>query len=181
MDRLFWYLSKRSLLSWPAGITMSVLLLLWWSFWLSSLSFASFFCRIVCSFHTSNAFHTACRVRLGGEGDGNGDWPPLFWAPPSVFAHFEFYFSKLSITMNSISHPNSMDFPPLVVVVKRGDLTKWDIEQVFGTITCLLNTPTPNLPHPPPNTEISFHRHHRASLLDQHLILAHLPYLPSRP
>ena len=132
-------------------------------------------------FHTSNAFHTACRVRLGGEGDGNGDWPPLFWAPPSVFAHFEFYFSKLSITMNSISHPNSMDFPPLVVVVKRGDLTKWDIEQVFGTITCLLNTPTPNLPHPPPNTEISFHGHHRASLLDQHLILAHLPYLPSRP
>ena len=38
-----------------------------------------------------------------------------------------------------------------------GDLTKWDIEQVFGTITCLLKTPPQSSP---PLTEISFYQLH---------------------
>ena len=113
------------------------------------------------SFHPWTAFHTGCWVELGGRagrsgGDGNGDWPSLFWAPPSLFPsfHFEFYFVKnfncyaflFFIQTPRNSHP--------LFGVERGDLTKWDIEQVFGTITCLLKTPTPK-PHP--TTKVSFY------------------------
>ena len=61
---------------------------------------------------------------------------------------------------------------------ERGDLTKWDIEQVFGTITCLLKTPTPK-PHP--TTKVSFHLHCASlgSSLAPHLILA--PTIPAFP
>ena len=59
---------------------------------------------------------------------------------------------KFQFLWTFILHPNSLKFSPFGV--ERGDLTKWDIEQVFGTITCLLKTPTP-MPHP--TTKVSFY------------------------
>ena len=70
----------------------------------------------------------------------------------SLASILNFILSKVSIAMHFYS--SSKLFGILTLGGERGDLTKWDIEQVFGTITCLLKTPTPK-PHP--TTKVSFY------------------------
>ena len=137
------------------------------------------------SFHPWNAFHTGCRVELGGHwagrsgGDGNGDWPSLFWAPPSLFPsfHLNSILSKVSISVNFYS--SSKLFKILTLWCWEGWFDKVGYWTGFWDNYLPVKDPHPNAPSYHQSFFLPRHCASPGSSLAPHLILA--PTIPAFP